>query len=293
VTRRNYERVTFVLFVLPNVVLFGLFTYWPVLHSAWLSFQEWNLVADSPSFAGLRNYTELATDPDTWRVVLNTVVYAVCVVAVAQLAAFVLALLLNRPMPGRGFLRALAFTPYFTTTAAAALVFVLVLDPKVGPLSGVYGAAGLQGPDFLRSGIGSLFAVMTVGAWKEIGIATVFFLAGLQTIDRSLHESAALEGAGSWDRTRHITLPLLTPVIFFLALAGFIAALKMFDAVYIMTEGGPVYPESSTFVYHLYKIGFRDFRAGHASALAVVFFAAIVAITAVQFRLARRWVHYQ
>jgi len=160
-------------------------------------------------------------------------------------------------------------------------------------LSGVYHMIGVDGPDLLRSGTGSLAAIIIVGSWKEIGFATIFFLAGLQVIDRSLRESASLEGAGAWAQTRFITFPLMTPVIFFLGLAGFIAALKTFDSVYMMTEGGPVYPDSSTYVFHLYKTAFRDFRAGLASAFAVIFFVLTVLMTGVQFRLARRWVHYE
>ncbi len=273
--------------------MFGLFTYWPILYSAYLSLTDWNLIAATPVFVGIKNYADLATDPETWRVTGNTIIYAVCVVVSAQIIAFALALLLHRPIPGRTLFRTLAFTPYVTTTAAAALAWVLLLDPRLGPLSTIYGLLGVEGPDLLRSGTGSLVAIIVVGSWKEIGIATIFFLAGLQTIDRSLHESASLEGAGSWAQTRFITIPLMTPVIFFLALSGFIAALKTFESVYMMTEGGPVYPDSSTYVFHLYKTGFRDFRAGLASALAVLFFALTVLMTAAQFRFARLWVHYE
>lgn len=292
-TRRRREWLTFLMFAGPNLVLFGLFTYWPVLYSIYLSLTDWNLIAANPAFVGLGNYAELLTSAESWRVAGNTLIYAVCVVVSAQVIAFGLALLLNRPVPARALFRTLAFTPYVTTTAAAALAFVLLLDPRLGPLSGVYRAFGVDGPDLLRSGVGSLTAIIIVGSWKEIGIATVFFLAGLQAIDHSLRESASLEGAGAWAQTRYITIPLMTPVIFFLGMAGFIAALKTFESVYMMTEGGPVYPDSSTYVFHLYKTAFRDFRAGLASALAVIFFALTVLMTGAQFRFARRWVHYE
>lgn len=290
---RRREHLAFLVFAGPNLALFAVFTYWPTLYNLYLSSHEWNLIAPEPNFVGVKNYADLFGSREFWRVVANTFLYAVCVVGTAQVIAFALALLLNRPMPARTVLRTLAFAPYVTTTAAAALAWVLLLDPKLGPLNTVYAAAGVNGPDLLRSRPGSLFAIIVVGSWKEIGIATIFFLAGLQGIDRSLHESASIEGATAWRRTLHVTLPLVTPVVFFLALAGFIAALKTFESVYMMTEGGPVYPDSATFVYHLYKTGFRDFRAGLAATLAVIFFAATVLITAVQFRLARRWVHYE
>jgi multiple sugar transport system permease protein/sn-glycerol 3-phosphate transport system permease protein len=291
--RRRREGLTFLAFAGPNLILFSLFTYWPVIYSTYLSLTDWNLIAAKPTFVGLANYSELFTNTESWRVAGNTLIYALCVVVSAQMIAFALALLLNRPMPARTLFRTLAFTPYVTTTAAAALAWVLLLDPRLGPLSSVYRTLGIEGPDLLRSGAGSLAAIIIVGSWKEIGFATVFFIAGLQLIDRSLHESASLEGAGPWAQIRFITIPLLTPVIFFLGLAGFIAALKAFDSVYMMTEGGPVYPDSSTYVFHLYKTAFRDFRAGLASAFAVIFFVLTVLITGAQFRLARRWVHYE
>ena len=223
--RRRREWMTFLLFAGPNLVLFGVFTYWPVVYSAYLSVYDWNLIATNPTFLGFANYAELWSSTEVWRVGANTVIYAVCVVLSAQVFAFVLARLLNRPLPARALFRTLAFTPYVTTTAAAALVWVLLLDPRLGPLGGAYRALGVEGPDLLRSGVGSLTALILVGSWKEIGIATVFFLAGLQGIDRALHESASIEGAGAWDQTRHVTLPMMTPVIFVIGIAGFIAAL--------------------------------------------------------------------
>ena len=263
------------------------------MYSAYLSLTDWNLIAANPTFVGLQNYSELLTSAETWRVATNTVIYAICVVVSAQFIAFGLALLLNRPVPGRALFRTMAFTPYVTTTAAAALAWVLLLDPNSGPLNAVYQALGVEGPDLLHSRAGSLAAIIMVGSWKEIGIATIFFLAGLQLIDRSLQESASLEGAGAWAQIKYITIPLMTPVFFFLGLAGFIAALKTFESVYMITDGGPVYPDSATYVFHLYKTAFRDFRAGMASAFGVIFFALTVVMTGAQFKLARRWVHYQ
>jgi ABC-type sugar transport system permease subunit len=134
---------------------------------------------------------------------------------------------------------------------------------------------------------------MAVGIWREIGFASLFFLAGLQGLPEECYESAAIDGARPWARLWHLTLPLMSPVIFFLLVSGFIAAMKAFDVVAIMTEGGPVYPSSSVYVYHLYKLAFRDFQSGLASAFAMIFFAVTVLITVIQFRAAARWVHYE
>jgi ABC-type sugar transport system permease subunit len=283
--------LTFVAFVTPGLFLFAVFTYWPIVYSAYLSLTRWNLPAPTATFVGLDNYTRLFQDESFWQVLANTVVYAVCVVTAAQVLAFALALMLNQRVKGRTFFRALAFTPYITTTAAAALAWILLLDPRLGPLSFVYNLTGIDGPHWLASSSLALWAIVLVGIWRETGFAALFFLAGLQGLPRECFESARIDGASRWAMLRHITLPLMTPVIFFLSITGTIAAVKMFDTVAIMTEGGPVYPASSTYVYHLYRVGFRDFQMGYASAFAVVFFGLTMAFAVAQFRAAERWVY--
>lgn len=292
--RRNWrEWLTFLAFVAPNLVLFVAFTYWPIVQTAYLSFHRWNLVAPQPEWAGFSNYVALLGGADFWRVTFNTVIYAIVVVGVAQTCAFLLAVLLNAPLRGRALFRTLAFLPHVTATAAAALVWVVLLHPRFGPLAMAYSATGIEGPNFLSSTVLALVAVIAVGIWREIGFAALFFLAGLQSLPTEIYESAAIDGARPWTRLRHVTIPLMSPVIFFLLVSGFIAAIKAFDIVAIMTEGGPVYPSSSVYVYHLYKLAFRDFQSGIASAFAIIFFVSTVIFTAIQFRAAARWVHYE
>lgn len=290
--KNRREWLTFAAFVAPNAVLFAAFTYWPIVYGAWLSLVSWELPSRSREFVGLANYRELFADEWFWKVLLNTLVYSVTVVVAAQVLAFALALLLNRKVIGRALFRTVAFTPHVTTTAAAALVWVLLLDPKLGPLSFVYNIAGVEGPHWLASTSLALGAIMVVGIWREIGFASLFFLSGLQGLPTECYEAAKLDGTSRWAIFRHITAPLMSPVIFFLMVSGLIASVKIFDTVAIMTEGGPIYPSSSTFVYHLYQLGFRDYRLGYASGFAMVFFAIMFVITFIQLRLSRRWVHY-
>jgi ABC-type sugar transport system permease subunit len=291
--RNRSEWLPFLAFVSPGLCLFALFTYWPIVYSAYLSLTDWNLIRPDAAFVGAQNYARLFRDAAFWEVMVNTFLYALCVVGAAQVLGFALAQLLNQPLRGRALLRTVAFTPYVTTPAAAALIFVLLLDPHYGPLSLVYGAFGIEGPAWLGNAWLALGALILVGIWKEISFAAVFFLAGLQGLPRECYEAAAIDGSSRLRTLWHLTIPLLSPVFFFLMVTGFIAATKTFDSVAIMTEGGPVYPDSSLYVYHLYELAFRDFRAGYASAMASVFFVATVALTALQFRWARRWVHYE
>jgi len=290
--RRPREALTFLAFAGPNLVLFAVFTYWPMLHTLYLSFMDGGLLPGDMRWAGMANYLALARDPAFRRVCLNTVLYALVVVGVAQAAAFLFAHLLNQHVRGRVVFRTLAFTPHMTTPAAAALAWVLLLDPNYGPLASLYGALGVDGPHWLRDSMLALGALMFVGVWKELGFASVFFLAGLQGLPRDCYEAARIDGASRWATLRHLTLPLMSPVIFFLMVSGLIAAMRAFDVVAMMTEGGPVYPDSSLYVYHLYTVAFRRFDIGYAAALAMAFFLVMLAGTLIQFRLARRWVHY-
>ncbi len=290
--RNRHEWLAFLAFIAPNFILFAVFTYWPIIYSFMLSFTRWNFLTPNRVAVGWANYRRLLEDPSFWEVLGNTLTYALSVVLIAQGLAFLLALLLNRKVPGQPFFRTIAFTPHITTTAAAALVWVLLLDPRLGPLSHVYNLLGVAGPRWLSSSTLALWAIIIVGIWKEIGFSSVFFLAGLQGINRDYYEAAEVDGASGFSVLRHITLPLMTPVIFFLMVSGFIQAIKAFDVVAIMTKGGPIYPDSATYVYHLYQLAFRNFRAGYASAFAIYFFIIIIAITLFQIKFSERWVHY-
>ncbi len=291
--RNKKEYLTFLLFVAPNLILFGVFTYWPIIYSIYLSFFKWNFLTPTRKFLFFDNYIRLFSDPVVWTVVGNTLTYALSVVIIAQILAFFLAILLNRDVPGQSFFRTVAFTPHITTTVAAALVWAFVLNPRFGPLSYLYYGLGVPGINWLNSVALALWAIVIVGVWKEIGFASVFFLAGLQGIDKSYYEAARVDGASPLAILRHITLPLMTPVIFFLSLSGLIAAFKAFDIVAIMTEGGPVYPASSSYVYHLYRLAFQNFRAGYASTFALLFFIIMIILTLIQTKGADRWVHYE
>lgn len=291
-SKHSREWLTFLAFVAPNLLLFGLFTYWPIVYSAYISLTEWKGGRHAQLLVGLRNYADLLTDLVFWRVVVNTTVYAVVVVGVAQVAAFTLALMLNQRPFGHRILKTFAFTPYVTMPAAAAVVWVLIMDPKLGPMSLLYDLVNAPPTSWLSSPRLALWALITLGIWREIAFALVFFLAGLQGLPQECYEAARIDGSSRFATLRHLTIPLMTPVIFFLIVSGLIAAGKVFEAVAILTQGGPVYPASSTYVYHLYRLAFVDFDFGHASALATLFFGAMVILTAGQLRLARRWVHY-
>ena len=242
-SRRRRDLGWFLVLAGPNLFLLGVFTFRPILYSVWLSLTSSRLAGGAREYIALENYTRLFNDTEFWRVLLNTAIYAVGVVLVAQTLAFLLALALNRQRRGAAVLRALAFTPHVTLTVAAAVAWLLVLDPRQGPAAGLYGALGVEGPRWLADSRLALPALMLVGGWKEIGFATLFFLAALQNLPDAPYEAARLEGATPWQATRRLTLPMMTPAIFFLGVSGLVAASKTFDAAAVMPQGGPVYPD--------------------------------------------------
>ncbi|MCC6796268.1 MAG: sugar ABC transporter permease [Candidatus Hydrogenedentes bacterium] len=290
--RKHREWLTFLGFVTPNAVLFLTFTYWPIVYSAWLSFTDWDLLRPTHETVGLDNYLKLLGDARFWRVLGNTAIYATTVVIVAQVFSFTLGLLLNMKLRGQQIFRTVAFLPHVTMTAAAALVWVLLLHPQYGPLSAVYSAFGVRGPNWLDSASMSLGALILVGLWKETAFASLFYLAGLQGLPQECYEAATIDGASKSAQVRHLTIPLMGPTIFFLLVTGTIAATKAFDTVAIMTEGGPVYPDTSMYVYHLYTLAFREYQAGYASAFAFVFFLVTIGVLILQWRALARRVHY-
>lgn len=289
--RARREALTFFAFVAPNFLLLAVFTFWPVAYSFYLSFLKWNMVAKTRPFIGLANYRTMIDDPVFWLVLRNTFLLAAGTVLVKLTVALALALLLNRRMAGRTIYRAVIFSPTFTTSVAVAMVWGWILDPTYGLLRVFLNAVGLASPNWLGDVHWALPAVMIVMIWGGVGYDMVIFLAGLQGIPRELYDAALVDGASGLTLFRRLTFPLLSPTTFFLLVISVINALKAFDVVSVMTGGGPL-NSSNVYVHYLFQNAFRWFKTGYASALALVLFVVILAITLVQNGLSKRWVHY-
>jgi sn-glycerol 3-phosphate transport system permease protein len=289
--RARRDSLVFLAFVAPNFILLAVFTFWPVLYSLYLSFLKWNMVAKTRPFIGLANYRTLIDDPVFWIVTRNTFLLAAGTVFITLALALALAVALNRRMRGRSLYRAVIFSPTFTTSVAVAMVWSWILDPNYGLLRVFLHAAGLASPNWLGDVHWALPAVMIVVIWSGLGYDMVIFLAGLQGIPAELYEAARVDGASPLQVFGKITFPLLSPTTFFLLVISVIGALKAFDVVAVMTGGGPL-NSSNVYVLYLYQNAFRWFKAGYASALALVLFVLILLITVGQMKLSRRWVHY-
>jgi ABC-type sugar transport system permease subunit len=281
----------FVILVAPNLILFSVFTYWPIIFTFYLSLTDWNMVRPQREIVGFENYQNLFRSSLFWQVVRNTFTFAFFTVIFRLALALFFAVLLFEALRFRAFFRTVVFLPHVTTTAAAAVVWVFVLDPNYGILRAGLGLFSIPSPHWLADPNWAMPAMIIVGIWKTVGFSTVIYLAGLSSINPELQEAARCEGATEWNVFRYVTFPLLTPVTLFLLITGTIQAMQMFELPAIMTEGGPL-NATNIYAYHLYQLAFVRFRAGYASAFAVIFFVIILAITFINLRLSKKWVNY-
>jgi multiple sugar transport system permease protein len=281
----------------PAIVGFVLFNLGPMIASGYLSLSRYDVVSP-PEFVGFDNYAYLMTqDPAFWPSVRVTLVYAAVSVPLGLALSLAVALLLNRRVRMLGTFRTIYFLPSLLPATASGVVWVYIFHPSQGLLNRLLAQAGVQGPAWTQSVDWALPALIIMGLWS-FGGAMVIFLAGLQDVPRSLYEAAELDGAGRFHQFRHVTFPILSPVIFFNLVMGLIGAFKAFDSAYVfgMSGGGggvPGGPARATLFYvlNLYLKAFNYFHMGLASAMAWLLFLAIVLLTWLNFRLARRWVH--
>lgn len=274
------------LFLLPAIVILGVFNFYPALYSLYLSFFEWNGVSPERPFVGLQNYQRLFASAEFWNSLRVTLIYAGAMTLAALALGMFVAVLLNQDIFGRALYRALYFLPVITPTVAAGVVWKYLFDPSQGVVNRLLGGIGIQGPSWLTDPGWALVAVVIVGVWKRVGFNMVVYLAALQGIPRMYYEAAELDGANAWQRFRAVTLPLLGPSTFFLSVTALIDAFQVFDLVYVMTSGGPL-KSTDVIGFYLYRYGFRFYELGFASAIAYVMFALIFVVTIVQFRLSR------
>lgn len=281
----------FVALVGPNLALFGLFNYRPLLYNAWLSLHEWDFLSPVMIWVGLDNYVEAFGDPEFHRILLNTMVFTCGAVLVTLSLGLALALLLNQKLVGRNAARSVLFSPYILSGAAVAVIWVYIFDPNYGLIRSLIGPLGLVPPNWLRDPLWAMPAVIIVYIWKNLGYAVVVYLAGLQSVPKDLHEAAQVDGAGPISRFWHVTLPHLSPVLFFLFVTSILSSLQAFDIINVMTKGGPV-DATTTLIYQMYQQGFVALSAGRAAAYAVVLFVIMLLLTGLQLRFLERRVHY-
>jgi ABC-type sugar transport system permease subunit len=279
------------LYLAPALLCLGLFVYWPVVWSLWLSVHRWDFLAANRPFVGLANYRELVGSGEFHNALERTFLFALLTVPLRLGLALLLAQLLVDATPLRRLARAVVFAPYVTSSVAVALVWSWIFNTDVGLANAALRALGWAGLPWLASTDLALLSLALVAVWKNLGYDVVVFTAGLAAIPREVHEAAALDGAGRLARMRHVTLPLLMPTTFFLLCVMVIDSFQTFTLVAVMTRGGPAW-STDLLVHLLYRTSFVYFEIGRGSALAVLLFLGLLAITWLQFRTLGRRIHY-
>ncbi len=274
------------LFIAPSTVLIAVFIVEPILASGWMSLHDWSVGEASHRFLGLGNYRELSGDSRFWNALKVTVVYTVAVAVGQVLLGLAVAYRLRRTSWYASLLRTAYFFPFIASLVVVGIIWKFLLDPQVGLVDAWLGDLGVSAPDWLQSTTLAPVSVIAVGIWKNVGFAMVILLAGMQQVPATLYEAAQLDGAGSWAQFRWVTLPVLRPALVFTTLLATITGLQLFDLVFAMTGGGPVFATESIVAY-LYQRGFVQFRLGYASAIAWVLFLLVLVVSAVQLRVAR------
>ncbi len=277
--------------IFPWFVGFILFTAAPMIGSLVLSFTRWEVLSPL-EWIGFKNFERMAVDELFYTALINTAYISLGSVPLQLAFALLIALGLNQKLAGVGIYRTIFYLPSQVPLVSNALLWMWMLNPDFGLVNLALSWVGIPGPQWLWDPIMAKPAIIVITLWG-VGQAMMIFLAGLQGISETLYEAASIDGAGAWTRFRHITLPMLSPILFFNLVIGIIASFQAyFTLVYITTKGGPA---NATLIYIIYIFlkAFQDFEMGYAAALAWVLFLVVMAFTGFQFWLARRWVYYE
>jgi len=268
------------LFILPSFLGLLAFSLIPIIAVAVLSFFNWGLISQ-PTFVGVQNYVTMFGSSSFWHSLFVTFGYVLLNIPMQTVFALLLALLLNQKIPGRGVFRTLFVVPWMATAVAMGIVWQWIFDPQSGSLNTFLSIFHIVGPAWLSSPTLALPAIAAVNIWQYTGYNMLFFLAGLQGIPPDFYEASSLDGAGPIQNFFAITLPLLSPTLFFVLVTDIIGSAQVFDTVYVMTQGGPG-DATSVLNFNIFRQAFEFFHAGYASALSMVLFVILLIITLLQ-----------
>jgi multiple sugar transport system permease protein len=289
--RRSRSAATGLAFIAPALIGLTALYLVPLIGTVVLSFSKTGPFGGS-TLTGLDNYSELITDDGFWLALRNSAIYT-AIVLLGVPIALVVAALIEQVKRGRTLYRCLYFLPVVTLPVAVGMVWRLLYNGEFGPINALLALVGIAGPNWIASPDTAIYAVSVVGIWMSLGTGIIILGAGLRGISTDLFEASALDGASGLRQFFSITLPLLTPSIFFVTVLSVIASLQMFDLIFIMIgPNSPALAGSSTVVYLFYQRAFVETNQGAGAAIAIVLLLIIMAVTAVQFRLQRRWVFY-
>ena len=279
------------LFISPLVIGFTVFLIGPLVFSLGISLTKWNLL-QPPQYIGLSNFKRLLLeDKNFWRALLNTAYFSFGTIPLGLLAAISMAMLMNRKMVGFTFFRAMYFMPIVTSWIAIGLAWRWLYNPEFGVVNWALSLVGINGPLWLNDSNWAMPSVIIVNVWRGAGYNMVLLLAGLQGISEHYYEAARIDGSNWWQEFTNITIPMLTPTIFFILIMSVISSFQVFGAVYIMTNGGPA-GATEVLVWFVWDNAFNNLKMGYGCAVAWFLFMIILGFTLIQWRMGKRWVFY-
>ncbi len=286
-----HDLLTGLAWISPWLVGFAAFMFLPICISAYLAFCQFNGLR-APVFTGLENVRTLFTDPTFWKVLKNTSIYAAFALPLGTLLALALAVLLNMRVPGRTLWRAIIFVPTLVPLVAVAMIWMWIFNGRYGLINMCLGAVGIEGPNWLGDANWTMPAMILLSFWT-VGHAVVIYLAGLQDVPRALYEAAHVDGATAWQRLRFVTVPMISPSIFFNVVIGIIFVWQVFAVPQIMIPNGGPGRNAYFYTMYVYDVAFEHQRFGYACILSWVQLFIILALTALAFRLSKRLVFYR
>jgi multiple sugar transport system permease protein len=283
---RNEQRLLPYLFITPNLIVFIAFMFIPIVFALYVSLTQWTLIGAS-QFIGFDNYVKMLGEGQFWEALRNTAVYTLGVVPTSMVLGLAAAVLLNRKLPARTFLRSVYFMPVVISGVAVALIGEWMFNDQYGIINAVLGKLGIGAVNWLSSSTWAMVALIITTMWTRIGFCMVLYLASLQSIPETYYDAARVDGASGWARFRFITLPLLAPTTFLVLIIQVILSFRVFDLVYVMTGGGPGF-STTVLVQYIYEEAFTNQDMGYASAVGVVLYLILMVFTLIQWRISRQ-----
>lgn len=290
--RKKSDWIAAYVFIAPVTLGLIVFYIWPFIENIWFSFNDVNKFNVS-TFIGMQNYQELVSDKEVWKAFWNTLKYVLITVPVGLFLSIFIAALMNSKIRGKSIYRTLYFLPSVTMSAAVAMVWKWIYNEQMGILNSGIRALGGEGHGWLTDPKTALYCIMIVGLWMSVGYNMIILLAGMQGISNTYYEAAAIDGAGAVTQFFKITIPMLTPTIFFVMITSIISGFQVFDVIYMMIgKQNPAFADTQTLVMLFYRAAFDYGYKGYAAAISILIFVIIMAVTVLQLIGQKKWVNY-
>lgn len=290
-SRKSKNNITVLIFVLPALIPLMIFWIFPMAESIFMSFTDWDYMSSNYNIVGLDNYINVFNSDSFYESLKVTLVFTIGTLIPTLVGGLLIAILLKKHLCGSSIYKAVIFSPWITPTVAISIVWSWIFEPDYGLANQVLSIFNIPACQWLKSSDTALIGVIIVTVWKGIGWAMVFYLTALEKVPDDLYEAASVDGAGSFDKFRSVTLPLISPTTFFLTIITTINSLQAYDQIQVLTQGGPA-GSTRTLLYYYYQTAFENFNIGEATTIATIMLIIIGSLSGIQFVASKRWVHY-